>query len=405
MKNIPASIFAFSAFLITGSALAADVPVPEFSQGEIASNRQNAKLISETAAACLQRTWDTHVRFYKQRGYSKFYGVRREDYKNPALRKEALLKILPELAKRVRTGDREAIKELDRREKELETTACVDLARKCLKEGFGVAGMEETWAKIDRWVRRPGADGKPLVFGTDIQKALINLGWKSLYWNPDTSLNGIWDSAEMAAYPPKGESVTRFKPNGSPEKWNPVWGGHSARFSTVKNNRAYYGIPIQDISTLVNFGTEEPAEFAAVPFFLGTAHSGYHVFPGFNGKVIEAHSMRNLKGFDNMEIGPFNPLNQKLNGVANGDGSPKWTNSEHYRSGVMVVPPGMIADKPFAVPPVPMDSPNDGPDVRAYNGGSRNSVDSGFDPDPVDPVPQQPAPRKKKKKRLWDIFR
>ncbi len=41
-----------------------------FSDEEIASNRANATAISETAASCISRTWDEHLRFYKQRGYS-----------------------------------------------------------------------------------------------------------------------------------------------------------------------------------------------------------------------------------------------------------------------------------------------------------------------------------------------
>ncbi len=349
MKLPPNSLFALSLFLVAPVARAGyDDPMPTFSQAEIAADQQNAQVISNTAAACLQNTWDTHISFYNSHGYSKFYGNRRTDYKTADGRKEALLKILPDLANRVRSGDEAAISELNARERQLETTACVDLARKCLGQGFHAAGMDDTWAKIDAWVKRSGPDGRPLVFGTDLQKALVALGWKSLYWNPDLTHNEAWDNAEQNAYPPKQGM-----------KWNPVWGGHALRWASVRNQRQYYGIPIQDIQTLVNFGTNPPADFQSVPFFVGTAHSGYHVFPGFNGRVIEAHSVRELKSIDNMQIGPFNPLYQDMNGVAGGNGSPKWTNSEHYRSGVVVVPPGFLPDKPFAVPPPSTSTPPD----------------------------------------------
>jgi hypothetical protein len=63
---------------------------------------------------------------------------------------------------------------------------------------------------------------------------------------------------------------------------------------------------------------------------VGIAHAGYHVFPGRKGDVIEAHSMRNIAARDNIEFSEFNPL-------ATG-GGPRWTNSEKYRSGLIVVP-------------------------------------------------------------------
>jgi len=358
----------FSLLLLSGAASLpahADIPMPEFSPAEIATDRQNAKLISETSATCLQRTWDIHIQFYKSHGYSKFYGVRRADYRTSDGRKQALLKILPKLAQRVAAGDQAAIKELNMREKELETTACVDLARKCLGEGFKAAGLEDTWTKIDNWVKRLGSDGTPRVDGTDIQKALVALGWKSLYWNPDVSRNEAWDKAEKSHYLPKDGL-----------RWNPVWGGHAEYWSQAKNNRLYYNVPVQDISTLVNFGTKPPADFQAIPFFLGTAHLGYHVFPGFRGKVFEAHSLRELKSIDNMQVGPFNPLNQEMNGVKGGDGSPKWTDSEHYRSGLIVVPPGFLPEKPFAAPPASTSTPPDGaPDFKNPPANPRNDQD------------------------------
>jgi hypothetical protein len=98
----------------------------------------------------------------------------------------------------------------------------------------------------------------------------------------------------------------------------------------MKSN-TYYFNKVDDKTLLVNFGTSVPSQFRSVPFFVGIAHTGYHVFPGFTGNVIEAHSTRLLSSVDNLEKSPFNPL-------ANG-GGPRWTATEKYRSGLVGVPP------------------------------------------------------------------
>ena len=339
-------LFGLAASVDTAFAGASGV---SFTDSEIAASRANATLISETAASCISRTWNEHLRFYKQRGYSKFYGNRHPKHKTAESRKNVLLSILPDLARRVQRGDRTAIEELDKREKELEATSCIGLAMQCLDEGFEKAGMSETWKKIYVWLGRTGPDGSPLFYGTDLQKALIDLGWKSLYWNPDLSQNEEWDRLEKA-----------FNPLEPGKQWNPVWGGHVYRWSLVLRKKEYYEIPIHDIRTLVNFGISPSAEFKKPPFFIGTAHAGYHVFPGFKGQVIEAHSMRELKSRENLEVGEFNPLYQAVNGIPDGNGAPKWTRTEHYRSGVMVVPPGYIPDKPYSPPPPARDTPPNG---------------------------------------------
>ncbi|MGZ3652495.1 MAG: hypothetical protein ACXVB9_06830 [Bdellovibrionota bacterium] len=341
-----------------------------FTQDEINSTLTNSRLISETAAACLQSTWNEHLAFFKANGYSKFYGSRKADYATAEGRKAAILRILPNLAKRVGQGDPAAIAELNRREAQLETTSCVGLAMKCTGQGFAAARMEATWDKIYSWLGRPDENGVPMYYGTDLQKALVDLGWKSLYWNPDVSQNAVWDQMDRQLNPLQAGKV-----------WNGVWGAHAEHWAEVLNHHVYYGIPVQDIRTLVNFGITPSREFAKAPFFVGTAHAGYHVFPGFNGNVIEAHSVRDLGSIDNMQVGPFNPLNQDQNGVANGNGAPRWTRSEHYRSGVIVVPPGYIADEPYTIPPPAVGTP---PNV----------------PVPVQNPPTQPQQPKK----CWFIF-
>ena len=331
--------------LLTTNAFAGASPI-EFTVEELAASHQNAKLISETAAACLQKTWETHNKFYQQRQYSKYYGNRKPEHKTAQGRKEVLLRLLPELNARVARGDRNALAELTKREQELEATSCIGLTLKCLGDGFKTAGMDDTWQKIWDWLARKGDDGAPLFYGTDLQKALVDLGWKSMYWNPDLSMNEEWDRLEAEMNPVK-----------EGKKWNPIWGGHAYRWSLVKRKQDYYGIPVQDIQTLVNFGGKTPEEFKKVPFFVGTAHAGYHVFPGYKGQVIEAHSMRELKSHHNLEVGAFNPLVQEVNGVPNGNGAPKWTRIEHYRSGMILVPPGYISDKPYVEPKAAVGTP------------------------------------------------
>lgn len=400
MKIGKPATLAFLALLLSPSAFA-NLTGIDFTAEEIEANRTNAYAIADSAASCLTATYDDHLRFFERRKYSKYYGNRKPEHKTLEGRKQVLMRLLPQLAKKVKAGDRAAIAELNAREQELEAISCIGLALKCLGQGFQSAGMGETWDKIYAFVGRRDAAGTLTFYGTDLQKALVDLGWKSLYWNPDVSRNETWDQAERALNPPK-EGMS----------WNPVWGGHALHWAKSRTGRGYFGIPVQDIQTLVNFGTEPPEDFKAVPFFVGTAHAGYHVFPGFSGKVIEAHSMRNLNSKNNLEVGEFNPLNQAMNGVQGGHGAPTWTNSEHYRSGMIVVPPGMISDKPFTPPGPSMSTPPDGAptapeaeptDIRPSRDRNDDGIFGGIwdrrDDEPRQEPRQEQRQKKKKKKR------
>jgi hypothetical protein len=76
----------------------------------------------------------------------------------------------------------------------------------------------------------------------------------------------------------------------------------------------------------VNFGASTPAILRSTPFFVGTAHGGYHVFPGTAGQVIESHSTRRINDSHTMESAAFNPLA----GLAPTNGS--------YKSGLIAIP-------------------------------------------------------------------
>ena len=182
------------------------------------------------------------------------------------------------------------------------------------ERGFNVTGMSNTWKKINAQLKI----GQKF-YGTDLQIMLQQLGWKIYYWNPDPSQNAAWDADDQALNP--------LRPG---RKWMPVWGGHVLRHASAVNRGVYYDSTVDNVTKLVGFKKTQPAAFKTVPFFVGIAHAGYHVFPGRRGDVVEAHSMREMIAKDNIEVAPFNPLAQ--------GGAPRWTRSEKYRSGVIAVP-------------------------------------------------------------------
>ncbi len=300
------SVFTFGlTFLIFQPSFAAN-PYLEITESEREQQRQKATVIAETAADCLSEFWEDHNRFFDANGFSKYYGDRQEIYATSAKRKAA-------------------IKALDK-ETELESQmvgiSCVGLTKICLGRGFYKAGLKATWDKINNYLAKTGS------IGIHLQHILVDLGWKTYYWNPEPSQNKAWDAEDRRINPLTSEDIAKNRKNKS------VWGNHSAHFATATKSIAphYWKVPIADSRLLVGFGSNEPQEFKRFPFFVGTAHASYHVFPGSFGQVIEAHSKRLISSRDNLEIGDFNPL-------APG-GSPKWTRTERYRSGIIVVPPG-----------------------------------------------------------------
>ncbi len=274
--------------------------VATFDDHEIAQHKKNLALIVSTTSTCLDAVYAVHLDFFSHWGISKFYGDRNPKYSTVEGRLAALqLYGKPE----------ELISEL-------EAISCIGLAMRCLEQGFDAANMDSTWDNI---YAKLAVNNN--FFGTDLQKSLIRLGWKSYYWNPDPSQNAKWDAEDQALNPLKPGAV-----------WNPVWGGHAYRYNQAVNKGFYYEpeLRVHDAKSLVGFGDSQPEFFKQIPLFIGIAHAGYHVFPGRNGEVIEAHSMRSLDSIDNLEYSEFNPLKS--------GGGPQWTPKEKYRSGVIVVP-------------------------------------------------------------------
>ncbi|MCC6137014.1 MAG: hypothetical protein IT287_00140 [Bdellovibrionaceae bacterium] len=287
----------FLMMLFTGTI--AQAQVASFTNHEIAQHNKNIALIVSTATDCLDETYEDHLDFFALWDISKYYGDRNPKYATEAGR----LAALKEYGKPPELID------------QLEPISCIGLAMRCLERGFAAANMEDTWAKIYAQLKV----GQKF-YGTDLQKNLIKLGWKSYYWNPYPANNDKWDKEDQALNPLKPGQV-----------WNPVWGGHAYRYNQAKKGYYYEkDLFVHDATSLVGYEDKQPAFFKEIPFFIGIAHAGYHVFPGRNGEVIEAHSTRLLNSKDNLEFSEFNPLK-------NG-GGPKWTPKERYRSGVVVVP-------------------------------------------------------------------
>lgn len=283
--------FTFAVILQSGSFAQGFKSSIEFTAEENAAHKRNIDHITKTARRYLQEIWDEHQSFYRRHRVSKFYGDRNVTLDTRNERVAALVK----------AGAPPALVN------ELQPTSCVGLTLSSLGSGFKTANdpiLENTWNKIYSYTRANNFDGSALI------SALQKLGWRVYYWNPSPDYNEQWDKEE--------------------DNWRSK-GWHAYRYGTVMKKGTYYFNKVDDRNQLVGFGTEVPSQFRTVPFFVGVAHTGYHVFPGFQGQVIEAHSMRRLDSVDNLERNPFNPLGNH--------GAPRWTPYEKYRSGILAVPP------------------------------------------------------------------
>lgn len=262
---------------------------------EKAKHRVSISRLADVAYACMHREHTRHVNFFKQYKISPFYGSNSAFGKLSVAEKENYL---------MNRGLHKSILS------QMEMTSCVGFALKCFEEGFKAIGQPEVWKRINSYAAQNNYDGSAVI------DALRNLGWYVLYWNPDTTKNEIWD-AEEKIKDPTNESR--------------IWGYHQYRNITVNKSMQYYKNKIDDKEKLVNFGTRVPRVLREAPLFWGVAHTGFHVFPGARGHVVEAHSTRVLTDFQTVERADFNPL-------ANG-GAPRGK----YYSGLIAVPPGYEA--------------------------------------------------------------
>ncbi len=303
MRLAFALVLSLFVFFRAGSAQAWEGSV-SFSDSERARHAAGIDRVLDVADSCLQNEINDHQAFFRKYRVSKYYGDRssfgklswddRLYYLQSTLRRLGYSRSeIPRLAKYIRGQQK--------------PTSCVGLLLKCLGNGFKAAGQEDLWEKVAAFGRRNSQDG------TAIQDALRKLGWRVLYWNPWTRYSSEWDAIERRK---------------DPTNKNRFWGYHSYRLSTVRNSSKYLYNPVDDARTLVDFGRNVPSEFKRVPFFVGTAHTGYHVFPGMYGNVIEGHSTRQITDPNTIESSAFNPLQD--------GGAPRGS----YYSGLIAVPPG-----------------------------------------------------------------
>jgi hypothetical protein len=282
-----------------------------FSKREIRTHYANSPKLSEIAKSCLFRFRDTHNQFYnnnciKKNGkkvcLSKYFGDRRYSKQRGQLRSDG--KKLTYLGDALKAAGFPASKM-----SEMQYNSCVGMALSCLQEGFQKTGQKKQWSRIKSFVLNNG------VSGTALQFALQKIGWKVLYWNPSSK-------RDLAAKAKKWDEEEK--------NWRSK-GYHAYRYITVNRKGLYWLNPVDDKESLVGFGNDTPTLLYDVEFWVGTAHTGYHVFPGTRDQVVEAHSTRHITSHDNLEFSEFAPMKK--------GGAPRWTRTEKYRSGLIAIPP------------------------------------------------------------------
>jgi hypothetical protein len=310
-----------------------------FTDADRARHAQGLPVLMKSAASCLQAKLAKHQQFIQRFGVSAFYGdnssfakkvvinsdgtqtkveTTAEDKRNQLRQMQVPESLVQQFVPQVQcfnvgedTVPREIAANARQCQLAMEPTSCIGITLRCLGDAFTAAGQADLWAPIAMFTSTNGVQGDAL------QVALQQLGWKIVYWNPDLSAAERWDQQEQQAYP---------------NDPGHIWGQHVETEKSVFGPRHNYLYErVDDWTTLVNFDHTEPAAIMKVPFFVGIAHLGYHVFPGAFGQIIEGHSTRIVNDPDTMQTSPFNPL------VVGGGprGGP-------YKSGVVAVPPGYL---------------------------------------------------------------
>ena len=288
------SSFSFKLFFVlflTGKAFAFNGSIG-FTDLEREAHAKALPMILSAAAECLKTDLQRQRDFYSKYGIAAYYGDRSAFSKLSDAQKRAKLVALHKDPKLLA---------------QMTATSCVGLVRSCLGQGFAAGHETDLWKRLDGFLLKNDVDGSYLQMG------LQKLGWKIYYWNPDVNQNGVFDREDQQSHPNNSDHF---------------WGEHAENWSTVMRKRKYYVNTVDNFSALVDFKTQTPPILQRTPFFVGTAHMGYHVFPGTFGQVIEAHSTRAITDSKTVQTAAFNPL---------AGGGP--TDGE-YRSGIIALPPG-----------------------------------------------------------------
>lgn len=287
--RISAASFVLAALVLPTHAFSFQGSI-SFTEAEKAAHEKGQAALLQEAAACAQQQFNHHTAFYKRYGISPYYGEGGKfgQYSDKKRRKKlAKLGLNPDLLL------------------QMKPTSCIGLVLTCLGQGFEKTGQGALWKRIKKFTIDNG------VGGLALQEGLRQLGWKVLYWNADIRRNIARSEAE---YNKDRRNRDRY------------WGYHEQYWNSVRNNGHYLTNKVDDHRLLLNFGKETPATLKATPFFVGTAHGGYHVFSGAKGQVIEGHSMVEISNSNTISSSPFNP--------AAGQGPTRGI----YHSGLIAVP-------------------------------------------------------------------
>lgn len=137
----------------------------------------------------------------------------------------------------------------------LTESSCVVWAMECAAYAFEKVGQSAVWNRIAANARRNQLKGTVLI------KDLVQAGWTGIYWNPDTT-----DTSD-------------------PE--------HSYSAHVARRSKTYYKIPVQDY--VLDYRRKPRADLTGinkldkVPFWVGCARGGRHVFCGTGANVSEFH--------------------------------------------------------------------------------------------------------------------
>jgi hypothetical protein len=282
-----------------------------FSDDEITIHKEKILDFVKYGAECLAGFQTEHLDFYANNCLinsdppiclSKFYGERRYSKKrNDYLSDGTPLEYLGDAL--IQLGYPESHLDL------MQANSCVGMTLKCLRQSFYKTGQELVWRKVLQFTNDNG------VGGTALQHSLSQLGWLTYYWNPAPKKSIKKDMLEW------DEEEIKWKSKGY----------HTYRYNSVMNKNTYWYNHVDNKKDLVGFESQEPSLLKDYAFWIGTAHTGYHVFPGNYADVVEAHSSRPITAIDNLEFSKFSPM-------ATG-GGPRWTRTEKYRSGLISLPP------------------------------------------------------------------
>lgn len=136
----------------------------------------------------------------------------------------------------------------------LTKSSCVVWAMECAEYAFDKVGKGSIWDGVARITRRNQLKGTFLI------QALIAKGWTGIYWNPD-----VTDKSDSE---------------------------HSYSAHVARTKGTYYKLPVKDM--VVDY-RRKPENLTGlnkldkVPFWVGCARGGMHVFCGTGANVSEFH--------------------------------------------------------------------------------------------------------------------